>query len=144
MRNPHPVDLDTLSRILHQRFSPDAAQDALVALLARPAPPDDPVAYCHRVAKRREALTGYWRPRKVPVTLVHVDVDVTLRDALVGSQEPEQERRLEARECLTALPDATLLLGAGYLDTHEPAPPKRQDQARRTWAQRQRRKRARG
>ena len=101
------TDLDTLVFTLHKRWSPDAAQEALVAYLVRvgtPREPRSPLAFCSTVAWRYEARERYpFVSHGHPSTrgskrLVPLD-DLGRHGAL----EPTQLRRAEAREELERL-----------------------------------------
>ena len=131
-------DLQTISQDLHRRYSPDAAQEALVALITRSRPDAlrSPLAFCRRVAKRQSISRGAQRNI----------VPSTPDSWLFGTQQAEQLDRLVLREELQALSSVDLLRGLGYLDP-EPLDPKPDggrttSRLKRNWELSRRRRRA--
>ena len=133
------MTLDEIAVRLYPFHTPDAVHDAIVALLDLDVPPRNPIAWCRRVAQRAEVnayrldSTRGGRPRLIHSTGVGVnpstpgdddDFDPSITDArLFGVQEPEQLRRLEAREELRRLDSLDIARGLGDFDP-EPTNPR--------------------
>lgn len=106
------MELDELSRKLARWYSPDAAQDAIEALLKRREPPDNTLAFCRRVAKcslRKERRIGDGHGRPARELLSAVD-SPTGGVMWIGEPEPTDpqtpEQRLLSREELERVPKA--------------------------------------
>ena len=138
------MTIEALSSLLHRRWPEDVAQEALVAFLTQ-THVDNPIAFCSRVARRalnhqrrtynkrmaQRSSTPYEERRVIHVS-PGPDED-RRRDAVFGGYEPEQERRLEAREALDRLHTVDILKGLGYLDPPPQDLPKLTRGPRKRW-----------
>ena len=144
------VTPEQIAAKLYPLHSPDAVHDAIAAYLALDVPPSNPVGWCRRVAQRAEVnayrldSTRDGRPRLIHASGVGVnpstpsdddDFDPSIAEArLFGVQEPEQLRRLEAREELASLPAVEIARGMGDLDPEPLDPdPLEESRARDRW-----------
>lgn len=121
--------LSALSARLHKLHGPDAAQEALLALLSRKEPPTNPEGFCHRVAWRiRTGRTStptdhsyyfYRAPAKYRgddrerIVMMTEKLTSTLRD------DHTPEKRLLDREALDACDPLDVALAWGL---HERVP----------------------
>lgn len=142
VRDSVNTDLTLLLADLSSRYGDDAAQEAMIALLNRTTPlvgPNAALKYARLVAKRhviyqyrRDHFRGHTgvSTTNTELRVVHVSPgpgEQARRDATFGSVEPEQERRLLAREELRNLDPSYIEQGMGYLDPspQDPIPGKR-------------------
>ena len=111
-------DLQQLVADLHRKYPPDVAQQALLALYARPEWPLDPEGFCHRVAWRLSRPYAHTTEARDRVRLVHVSTgpsEAERHDHVFGSTPPAQLNRLVAREQLETLDPKAILRGLGVL-----------------------------
>lgn len=94
------MDPVTLHHELSKHFSEDVVQETIARLLERPEPPGNVLHWARKTAKHltyREAARG-GHPRRVAVNTPVDSFDPVVRHRYATVQQPEQHRRLEARE----------------------------------------------
>ena len=144
---------EEIVKALYGAYSMDAAHEAIAVYLALSQPPRDPIGWCRRVAQRAEVneyryhSTREGRPRLIHATGTGVNPSTSTGDGddfdpgavearLFGVQEPEQLRRLEAREVLEGLHSVDLARGMGAFDPEPQDPPEgfsEESQTRDRW-----------
>lgn len=133
------MDVEAVAARLYPYYSPDAVHEAIVALLARTESPENPLAFCRRVAKRYQARP--WTHTRAGARRCVVLADQG--SALFGVDEGSPERVALAREVLNSLHPVDIEIGMGYLDPPvEDTPEGRSadSRARAVWRKRQARR----
>lgn len=143
------IDYQRLSSLLTRHYGDDAAQEALLALVSRTVPPDDPYAFCQTVAKRYLCFIEprQWTTRGHRIEgnrVVHLTDELAL--TLAGRDNPLD--RAMARDELTRVHPLDLALAMGELDVvpqlgDDPPRQPRPSEATHNWRKRMKRKRVR-